>query len=104
VLQDAYSDIDPNALIDFDMILEMLDQSEAKQRIIVIDACMSGPDITGKKLLPAKCSPKFLAEYMRNTKGVAVISSSTADQSSTTQSPNPKVSLFTHYFIRALRG
>lgn len=102
--QDAYSDTDPEALIDVVYILNLLNASEAKQRILVIDACMSGPDVTGKKLLPAKYSAKFLAEYMRNTKGVAIISSSAPDQSSTTQSPNPSLSLFTCYFIRALRG
>jgi len=93
VPQDAYSDTDPDALIDFDWILDLLNKSEAKQRIVVIDACMSGPDVTMEKLLPAKYSSKFLAEYMQNTKGIAVISSSMADQASTTQSPNPKVSL-----------
>ncbi len=104
VPQDAYNDTDPDALIDFASILKLLNTSEAKQRILVVDACMSGPDVTGEKLLPVKYSKNFLAEYMRNTKGVVVISSSTADQSSTTQSPNPKLSLFTCYFVRALRG
>lgn len=104
VPQDAYSDEDPEALIDFRRVLEILNKSEAKQRIVVIDACMSGPDMEGKKLLPAKYSSKFLAEYMKNTKGIAVVSSSTSAQTSTTQSPNPRLSLFTYYFIRALRG
>ncbi len=104
VPQDAYGEEDPEALIDFERVLGLINKSEAKQCIVLIDACMSGPDVTGKKLLPAKYSRKFLAEYMRNTKGIAVISSSTADQASTTQSPNPKISLFTYYFIRALRG
>lgn len=104
VPQDAYSDTDIDALIDFDKILEIINKSEAKQSIIVIDACMSGPDLTGKKILPPKYSNKFLIEYMQNTEGIAVISSSTADQASTTNSPNPKLSLFTYYFVNALRG
>jgi hypothetical protein len=104
VPQDAYDDTDPEALIDFHKVVEILKKSEAKQQILIIDACMSGPDITGKKILPAKYSAKFLAEYMRKTKGITVVSSSTADQPSYSQSPNPKLSLFTYYFIRALRG
>jgi len=104
VPQDCYSDTEPDALILFDKILATINKSEAKLRILILDACMSGPDITGNKLLPAKYSPKYLAEYMQNTTGAAIISSSRADQTSTTQSPNPKLSLFTYYFIKALRG
>lgn len=105
VPQDAYSYTDPSALIDFAYILEELNASGVKQRILAVDACMSGPeDVTMKRFLAAAYSKDFLAEYMRNTKGVAFISSSTANQPSTSQSPNPKLSLFTHYFVKALRG
>ncbi|MDY6894606.1 MAG: caspase family protein, partial [Thermotogota bacterium] len=104
VPQDVYDDTDPEALIDFDKLLKMINSAEAKQRIVIIDACMGGPVATGKKILPAKYSKKFLAEYMKKTKGVAVMSSSTFDQASYTYSPNPKLSLFTYYLIKALGG
>ena len=104
VPQDAYDDSDPEALIDFRKILHLINKSEAKQKIIFLDACLSGPDISGKKLISAKYSRKFLTEYMEKTKGSVIITSSTDNQSSYTQSPNPKLSLFTHYLTKALRG
>jgi len=41
---------------------------------------------------------------MKITKGTVVLSSSTGDQASFTSSPNPNLSLFTHYLIQALQG
>lgn len=104
VPQDVYDESDPEALVSFEKILESVDSSEAKQKIIIIDACMSGPTIEGKKFLPAKYSKKFLTEYMQRTKGIVVIASSSENGSSFMQSPNPKLSLFTYFLIKALRG
>jgi hypothetical protein len=104
VPQDVYDESDPEALVSFDKILELIESSDAKQKIIIIDACMSGPTIEGKKFLPAQYSKKFLAEYMQKTKGVVIIASSSETGSSFMQSPNPKLSLFTYFLIMALRG
>lgn len=104
VPQDAYDDSDPEALLDFEKILNLINESEAKQKIIFLDACLSGPDITGKKFIPAKYSKKFLTEYMEKTRGSVIIASSTEDQASYILSPNPKLSLFSYYLTRALRG
>ena len=104
VPQDAYDSEDPEALINFDRVLDFVRESDAKQKIIILDACLSGPVFEDKKLLPAKYSKKFLADYLKNTKGTVILSSSTGDQASFTKSPNPKLSLFTHYLIQALQG
>lgn len=104
VPQDAYDSEEPDALLDFQRVLDLVSESDAKQKIIILDACLSGPKFEGKKLLPAKYSKKFLADYLKNTKGTVVLSSSTGDQSSFSQSPNPKLSLFTHYFLLGLQG
>lgn len=104
VPQDAYDSEDPDALLNFNRVLDFVSASDAKQKIIILDACLSGPKFEEKKLLPAKYSKKFLADYLKNTKGTVVLSSSTGDQASFTKSPNPKLSLFTHYFIQALQG
>lgn len=104
VPQDAYSESEPDAHLSMKKILEVLSASEAKQKIIVLDACLSGPTLLGKKLVAASYSEKFFAKYLAATKGIAVLSSSAADESSYTQSDNPKLSLFTFYFIKALRG
>jgi hypothetical protein len=104
VPQDAYSEGDPAAHLSIKRILEVLGASEAKQKIIVLDACLSGPTLLGKKLLASSYSDKFFAKYLAQTKGTAVLSSSAADEASYTQSDNPKLSLFTFYFVKALRG
>jgi uncharacterized caspase-like protein len=104
VPQDAWDCDDAEALLDFAKIRNIIERSETKQKIVILDACFSGPISEGKKFLPAKFSKKFLADYMQKTKGFAVISSSSKDAVSFTQSPNPKLSLFTFHLINALRG
>jgi hypothetical protein len=49
-------------------------------------------------------SPKYLKEYLKQTSGAAILFSCGIDEESTTQSPNPKLSLFTHYLREALGG
>jgi len=104
VPQDVFSEAKPDALVSMKEVLAILDGSSAKQKIIVLDACLSGPLLLGKKLHAASFSDKFFAEYLASTKGVAVLSSSAADEASYEKSPNPKLSLFTYHFIQALRG
>ena len=41
---------------------------------------------------------------MKETSGVALLSSSGFDQRSTAKSPDDELSLFTHYLVRALEG
>lgn len=103
VPSDAYSSEDPDGLLLFDRVIEILNSSAAKQKIIILDACFSGPEIT-KKFGSQPMSFKFLTEYLAKTKGVVVLSSSESDQTSTTKSPNPKLSLFTHFIVMGLRG
>ena len=104
VPQDVFSEAKPDALVSMKEVLEILEGSSAKQKIIVLDACLSGPLLLGKKLHAASFSDTFFAEYLASTEGVAVLSSSAADEASYEKSPNPKLSLFTYHFIQALRG
>ncbi len=104
VPSDAWSASTPEALVAFDQVLEILNRSTARQKIVVLDACGSGPDTEGLKFLPAEVSEKFLKEYLGTTTGTAVLASSLNSQASTTQSPNPKLSLFSHYFVEGLSG
>lgn len=104
VPQDVYDSEDPDALVDFDKILEIIEECDAKQKIIVLDACFSGPELKGAKFLPAMQSKKFYIEYLKETKGTFFLSSSASDQLSFTQSPNPKLSLFTCFMVKALNG
>jgi uncharacterized caspase-like protein len=104
VPQDAYAFDDRKGFVAFSEVLEILEQSEAKQRLIILDACLSGPDLKKLKSPLDKVSYKFLQEYLDQTVGSAVLSSCGIDETSTTQSPNPSLSLFTHYFCEALLG
>jgi hypothetical protein len=103
VPQDAY-DNSPDALIPFRRVLDILDGSAARQKIVMLDACFCGVDVTHLKLLAAKISRKAVLEYVKKTTGVAILTATTSDLASTQQSPNPKLSLFTHFLARALRG
>jgi len=101
---DAFTDDDPSLLVDFESIVTIIQESPAKQKLIILDACFSGPVLSGAKSTGVAYSPKFLKEYLGKTKGFIVLSSSTDDQVSFTKSPDGKTSLFTHFLLRALRG
>jgi hypothetical protein len=104
VPQDAFSESKADALVSIAEVLQILESSKAKQKIVVLDACLSGPVSLGKKLNAASFSDKFFAQYLASTKGLAILSSSSADEASYEKSPNPKLSLFTFHLIQALRG
>lgn len=104
VPQDVYSESEPDALISVKALIGRLRSSAAKQVLIVLDACMSGPAELGKKLGAHSFSPKFFNDYLVSTTGFAIVSSSAADEASFEKSPNPKLSLFTHHLVQALRG
>jgi len=105
VPEDAWAADEPSALLDFEAIKDILNGSKARQKLVILDACWSGPDVASlKNFVPAEISKKFLEEYLRTTRGTAVIASSSDSQPSTTQSPNPKLSLFTYHLVAALQG
>lgn len=104
VPSDAFSSDDPDALLSLERVKAILNESDARQKLIVLDCCFSGPDTTNFKAVPAQISNNFLEKYLADTKGNAVLSSSANDQASWAKSPDSKLSLFTYYFLRALRG
>jgi hypothetical protein len=104
VPQDAWDSDNPDALLAFDTVLDLLNKSAAKQKLVVLDACFSGPETKQFKALAQRLSIKFLAEYFERTNGVAILSSCGIDERSTAKSPNPNLSLFTRYFVHALGG
>jgi Caspase domain len=94
----------PSTLLSFTEVTKILNESDAKQKLIVVDACYSGPDVGFAKSPLSEFSPKALAEYIAHSKGAAWLASSGSDETSTTQSPDPKFSLFTYFVNRAFRG
>jgi Caspase domain len=101
---DAASADDPDTLLSFSRVREILNTSEARQKLIFLDACLSGPDTTNLKTPLANVSRKYLNEYLSKSSGVAILASSGSNQASTTQSPGGNLSLFTHFLTFALRG
>jgi hypothetical protein len=102
---DAWTGDDPAALVSFTQVCQTLDASQARQKFLIIDACWSGPDTTSlKKVRAAEVSAKFLANYIAETKGTVILASSSGEQESWAKSPDPKLSLFTHFLIKALNG
>lgn len=104
VPNDAFASDDPDALLSVDRVKQIVNESEAKQKLIVLDACYSGPDTGRFKGVPAQISNNFLQKYLAETKGAVTLSSSENDQVSWATSPDSKVSLFTYYLLRALQG
>jgi len=104
VPEDVYAADKRDALTSLRHIFDILNGSPAKQKIVFLDACMSGPDVKHLKGLPQKLSSKFLTNYLANTAGCALVSSCGNEENSTVQSPNPRLSLFTHYLCEALGG
>ncbi len=104
VPSDAYASDDADALLSVNKVKEILNSSEAKQKLIVLDACYSGPDTSQFKAVPAQISNNFLQKYLAETKGAVTLSSSENDQKSWASSPDSKLSLFTYYLLRALQG
>jgi hypothetical protein len=101
---DAYASDEPDALLSIERVKEILEKSEARQKLIVLDCCYSGPDTSAFKTVPVDISNNFLEKYLAETKGSVVLSSSAGDQVSWAKSPDSKLSLFTYYFLRSLRG
>jgi hypothetical protein len=104
VPEDAYADDVADALILFDAIATTLSNSQAKIKVAILDACYTGPNLATLKHPAAKLSEKFLAEHIGKSKGVVTMASSLQEQSSSTKSPDPNLSLFTHFLVKALDG
>jgi uncharacterized caspase-like protein len=91
-------------LLSLEAVNGILSSSQAKVKIVILDACNTGPSLSDLKHPAAQWSEKFLAEYIGKSQGVITLASSLADQASSTKSPNPSLSLFTSFIVNALRG
>ncbi len=104
VPQDVYSDEDQGAFLPFSKVKDVLSGSLAKQKIVFLDACFSGPDTSHLKTIPPMVSATFLKDYLAKTTGVVVMSSPADAEASSGRSPNPKLSTFAHFLVAGLRG
>jgi hypothetical protein len=104
VPSDAYAGDDKEILIPIALVKDIISNSEARQKFIILDACYSGPDLSQFKTVPLDISNNFVKKYVKETEGVALLSSSSDDEMSTVQSPDKNVSLFTYFLLLALYG
>jgi hypothetical protein len=104
VPQDAFDDESADAMVSFRTVMQAVQASNARQKLVIIDACLSGPLLLGKKMHAASYSEKFLADYVAGTRGIAILTSSEANEISYEKSNHPKLSLFTSFLVQALKG
>ena len=104
VPSDAYCDDEADALVPFSMVLQLISASQARHKLVFLDACWTGPILSSKKLHVAKYSEKFLSDMIARSQGSVTLASSRSDQASWAKSPNPDQSLFTHFLVKALQG
>lgn len=104
VPEDAWTSDEPGALVSVTDVSQWLSSSLAKVKILILDACNTGADLSHIKHPAATWSDKFLNAYVERTEGVVVLASSLADQTSSTKSPNKDLSLFTNFVVNALNG
>ncbi|WOO41055.1 caspase family protein [Rubellicoccus peritrichatus] len=102
VPQDAFTDSDPTALLSLNQVTDILQSSQAKQIIIVLDLCFSGPILSGRQT--TSDPDKLLGRFIKQTKGITFLSSSESILQSYELSPHPQLTLFTAELIQALRG
>ncbi len=79
---------------------DLLDQSPARARVIIIDACHSGAAI-GKA--PPTMTPEFIQRVFAEAEGMAVLASCKQGQRSW-EWPDQQRSVFTYYLLEAVRG
>ncbi len=79
---------------------DLLEQSPARARVVIIDACHSGAAI-GKA--PPTMTPEFIQRVFAEAEGMAVLASCKQGQRSW-EWPDQGRSVFTYYLLEALRG
>jgi hypothetical protein len=103
VPQDACSAEDADTLLAFGEVKNIINESPAKQKLIILDACHSGP-ATDRFKSPFTVSHGFLERYLKTTCGCAILAASESRQRANVRSPDSKHSLFTYHLLRALHG
>lgn len=81
----------------------LISKSRAYQKLIIIDACYSGEDVTGLKTIIKSIDPDSIAKSFEDVKGVHMIFSCHKDEVSW-EDQSGKYSVFTSFLLKALKG
>lgn len=84
-------------------IVNILENSKAKIKIVLLDSCCSGVIDKYSKGLN-EYSFKTMKDYIESAKSTAIISACGKKEIATEESPNSTLSLFTTYLVEALEG
>lgn len=82
-------------------VIEIMQSSEARAKIIIIDACHSGAAIG--KSAPPPLSEEFIENIFRDAEGTAILSSCRQGEKSW-EWPDKNCSVFTYYLLNAIGG
>jgi hypothetical protein len=84
-----------------DEVAEILKGSEARAKVIILDACHSGANFEGKG--PKSMPPEFIERVFKQAKGQVVLASCEQGQFSYEWQAQER-SVFTHFLLEALAG
>lgn len=87
--------------IEFSRVKEIIKETNAKAKVIILDACHSGSQVGSKG--PIHMSEGFFKRVFEEAKGLVIQASCEQGQSSY-EWPERKCSVFTYYFLEALSG
>lgn len=98
-----YGKVTKEELLCINEVVNILEESKARVKVILLDACCSGViDKKSKGLTGA--SFKYMKDYIENTRATVIMAACGKNESATEESPNSKLSLFTTYVVEALEG
>jgi hypothetical protein len=83
-------------------VVEIMQSSAARAKVIILDACHSGVDIGGKKGAPPM-PPEFISRVFEQAEGLAILASCKQGQLSYEWGIRER-SVFTNYLLEALSG
>ncbi len=82
-------------------VKQIMQQAQARAKVIVLDACHSGANIEGKGA--KSMSEEFIQRVFKQAEGIAILASCKQGQVSYEWRENER-SVFTHYLLEALQG
>lgn len=96
-------DAEHENLINIEELINIIEQSNAKHKLIILDSCFSGMIENGAKSI-SEYNYKNINDYISKSKSLSIITSSGKDEPSFEKSPSTNYSLFTSYVLHALEG
>jgi hypothetical protein len=101
VAKDGRLMILPDTAVSVDRLKKIMEGSQARAKVIILDACHSGAKIPGKG--PKKMSEDFIQRVFDKAEGLAIIASCKQNEFSYEWHKNSQ-SVFTHYLLDGLNG